>query len=41
MKPQWFVHTGNLVGLIPVQSVSGFVANHLHVPVTLISKCND
>lgn len=41
MKPLQFVHTGNFVDLIPLQNVSGYVANHLHVPVTLISTCND
>ena len=42
MKPLLFVHTGNFMGLIPLQlSVSGNVANHLRVPVTLIRKCND
>ena len=31
MKPLQFVHTGNFVGLIPLQGVSGYVANHLCV----------
>ena len=36
MKVLLFVHTGNCN-----LGVSGYVANHLRVPVTLISKCYD
>ena len=38
MKLLQFVHTGNFVGLIPLQDVSGYVANHPRLPLTLISK---
>ena len=38
MKPLQFVYTGNFVGLIPLQGVSGYVANHPRMPLTLISN---